>query len=135
MRDWEKSREKSNFDLNCQFMQRRGFLHLSSKPLFMKKIILATIVLLAVACSTSKHPGGERDGSSAEKAIVIRANSENEGVGEEYTWLKKQYPGYTRKEQALVPMSRKTYDVLTITTADGVEKVIYFDITGFFGKF
>jgi hypothetical protein len=112
----------------------------------MKKIILAAIVLLAVACSTSKHGGGpagwqqttsgeQRDGLSAEKAIVIRANSENEGVSEEYRWLKKQYPGYTRKGQALVPMNGKNYDVLSITTADGVEKAIYFDISGFFGKF
>ena len=100
----------------------------------MKKVILGTIILLAVACSPSKQSGGERDGSSAEKAILIRANSEREGVSEEYAWLKKQYPGYRRKEQALAPMNGKTYDVLTITTDDGIEKAVYFDITGFFGK-
>ncbi len=112
----------------------------------MKKILLATVVLLAVACSTSKHSastagsqqtanGDAPDGSSPEKAIVIRAKSEGDGVGQEYSWLKKHYPGYTRKGQGLAPMNGKTYDVLTITTADGVEKTIYFDISNFFGKF
>ena len=111
----------------------------------MKQLILATLILLALACSPSKHsagavgsqlpaPASQLDGSSAEKAIVIHANSETAGVSEEYRWLKKQYPGYTLKGQGLAPINGKSYDVLTITTADGVEKVVYFDITGFFGK-
>ena len=74
---------------------------------------------------------GSEDGSSFEKAIVIQAKSETEGVGAEYAWLKDHHPGYTRKEQALSFDKGKSYDVLTIKTTDGGEKVVYFDISGF----
>lgn len=53
----------------------------------------------------------------------------------EYQWLAEHYPGYQVKSQATTIYNNKIYDVITIVTADGVEKVIYFDITSFFGKF
>ena len=38
------------------------------------------------------------------------------------------------KQQALVTQNGRTYDHLTVTTADGAEKAMWFDITDFFGK-
>ena len=101
---------------------------------------------MAVACSSSKHStatlgaqqtasGDLQDGSGVEKAVVIRAKDEAAGVTAEYKWLQNRYPGYTSKQQALASIKGKSYDVLTIETADGVEKTVYFDISNYFGKF
>jgi len=37
--------------------------------------------------------------------------------------------------QSLVFKNNKPYDILSIKTADGTEKKIYFDISNYFGKF
>jgi hypothetical protein len=76
-----------------------------------------------------------RDGSSIEKAIIIKAKSDMAGVDEEYAWLRKNYPGYKSNGQALLNKNKKPYDKISITTADGDKKDIYFDITNSFGKF
>lgn len=75
------------------------------------------------------------DGSSFEKAIVIKANKDMAGVAEEYAWIRANYPGAKTKGQSLVNKENKAYDILKIVTADGTEKSIYFDITNSFGKF
>ncbi|MBS1663813.1 MAG: hypothetical protein JST68_22400 [Bacteroidetes bacterium] len=102
----------------------------------MKKLILAFMAVLAIACSSSKHSTGNstRDGSSYENAIVIKETSEKKGVDAEYDWLREHYPGYKRGRQALTTKNGKPYDVLSIETADGVKKDVYFDISKFFGK-
>jgi hypothetical protein len=118
----------------------------------MKKTALLLLIAAATACSTAKHsqtsgspatvqnatvtppiPGA--DGSSFEKAIVIQEKSEMTGSKAEYQWLRENYPGYKMIMQALVNHDKKPYDILTITTADGVEKKVYFDISNYFGKF
>jgi hypothetical protein len=40
----------------------------------------------------------------------------------------------TLKQQALVSQDGRTFDHLTVTTADGTDKAMWFDITDFFGK-
>jgi hypothetical protein len=49
-------------------------------------------------------------------------------------WLAERYPGYKETLQSLTSHDGKAYDLIEIVTADGVKKVIYFDITSFFGK-
>ena len=113
----------------------------------MKKITLIPLIVLAVACHSSKHvtttpsgsteqssSSGAREGSSYENAIVIREKHEGPGVDAEYKWIRQQYPGSTVKSQALTNKNGKPYDILTIQTADGTEKKIYFDISNFFGN-
>jgi len=85
--------------------------------------------------SISTRSSGEADGSSFEKAIVIDEKSETKGVNAEYAWLKKNYPGYSFKSQSLNHKGKVPYDIITIKTADGETKNIYFDISRFFGKF
>jgi predicted Zn-dependent protease len=75
------------------------------------------------------------DGSSYEKAIVIEEKSEKKGVDAEYAWLRQNYPGCRVGKQALNFKDKKPYDILTITTAEGETRQIYFDISNFFGKF
>jgi hypothetical protein len=114
----------------------------------MKKImILLVLSCLVLSCSTTKKTSekttdqtstsvsGIRDGSSYEKAIVIKEKSEYTGVDAEYTWLKQNYPGYKLKGQSINRYNSKPYDVLDILTAEGEEKSIYFDISNFYGKF
>lgn len=116
----------------------------------MKKI-LTTILLTAILASCSsphktqgsmngpETSGGsatsKQDGSSFDNAVYIREKSESKGVNAEYTWLKEHYPGYKMKSQSLSFHDKKPYDLLNIVTADGESKTIYFDISGFFGKF
>src|SRR5262252_1468936 len=73
--------------------------------------------------STSGSTSSEaRDGSSFEKAIIIKETSETKGVNAEYAWLKKNYPGYKMISQSLDYNDKKPYDVLTFETADGTKK-------------
>ena len=104
---------------------------------------MKTHLLLLVSSSLSlaispkdKRPvsyaGG--DGSSIEKAVVIKGATEETGVDAEYAYLRQHYPGYHLKKQSLQGGGKRSYDVLDFTTADGKAKLIYFDITEFFGK-
>ena len=112
--------------------------------------ILLAIAITTTSCGPSKRstsptasvasndssalPTAAIDGSSYEKAIVITEKSSGKGIAAEYDWLKKNYPGYKLLSQSLSHHNKKSYDVLSIQTADGARKEIYFDITGFFGK-
>jgi hypothetical protein len=81
-----------------------------------------------------KYEGG--DGSSVEKAIVIKGAKNSEvGIKSEYAWLAKNHPGYKMRQQSLKAKDGKRYDVLEITTKEGKDVEVYFDITEFFGKF
>ncbi|HWB28817.1 MAG TPA: VCBS domain-containing protein [Chitinophagaceae bacterium] len=113
----------------------------------MKKIAIIALTAIVASCSPSKHASTSEagkvqtssnaaaDGSSYEKAIVIQEQHETSGVDAEYKWIREHYPGSKTKVQSLNYNNKKPYDVLTIVTADGTEKKIYFDISNFFGKF
>lgn len=109
------------------------------------KFLFCLLLLLAItSCSTQKHTSGnsmqmssnsEADGSSYEKAIVIKEKTETAGVHAEYAWIKEHYPGYQMVNQSLMNKDKKPYDVINIKTSSGQAKAIYFDISNFFGKF
>ena len=113
----------------------------------MQKLATVAVLLALAACaggtSQPKSPSplaaavadSLQDGSSYERAVVIHASSERSGVAAEYRWLAQHYPGYTRGMQAVGPHGRRMYDYLTITTAEGKEKTITFDITNFYGHY
>jgi len=70
-----------------------------------------------------------RDGSSAEKAIIVR------DVAEEYAWMSRHCSGFHHVMQALQFIAEKPYDVHTLRSDSGTERTVYFDISSFFGKF
>ncbi|HRD64613.1 MAG TPA: hypothetical protein PKY50_00490 [Candidatus Competibacter sp.] len=75
------------------------------------------------------------DGSSCEKAVVIRNAANNgEGVAAEKAWVTWKYPNAKLKGQAVSGAGNKTFDTLEIETADGEPKTVCFDITDFFGQ-
>jgi len=88
----------------------------------------ANTTIAAESSTDSTAIGVQRDGSSYNNAIIINAKGESEGVNKEYEWLKKNYPGYKMEMQSLNIYKDKPYDILSIKTADGAEKKIYFDI-------
>jgi predicted small secreted protein len=103
----------------------------------MKNIIFILLAssLLVLSCKTAQNlSGGERDGSSFAKAIVIDKDNSMDGIAAEYAWIRNQYPGSKSLGQALVFHKKKPYDIIKILTAEGVEKSVYFDISKFFGK-
>lgn len=75
------------------------------------------------------------DGLTVEQAIVIHAKSEVTGVSAEYAWLQENYPGYKLSMQFLSARDNKSYDIMLIETSEGISKKIYFDISGFHGKY
>ncbi len=95
----------------------------------MKHILVLSILFIAVSCSSTRNTSTERDGSSIEKAIIVKS------VSEEYQWIRDNYPNSRPMGQSLIFNKKKPYDVIHIQTEAGSEKDIYFDISKFYGRF
>lgn len=100
------------------------------------RLSFVALIFLAFAAVSEAGPirysGG--DGSSWEKAILIKGATELTGVDAEYAYLAKYFPGYVMQKQSLENHKGRAYDVLRFRMKNG-EKVIYFDVTEFLGKF
>lgn len=80
----------------------------------------------------SFYAGG--DGSSYEQAVIFpSAKTSADGVPMESRWLKIKYPGYKKIKQGITQHGGKIYDRINITTVDGEEKQVYFEMTSWFG--
>lgn len=118
-----------------------------------KRWFLLIIILLAAGCDsqqaqTAAPANGSQsaghttvratvsggDGSSIDKAVIIKAPDNFIGVRIEYTWIKKNCPGCQLERQSAFKKGNKIYDKMEFHTPDGQQKTIYFDITGFYGK-
>ena len=75
------------------------------------------------------------DGLSCETAILIKGAKEDTGVQSEYGWLAQRYPGYYVEKQSFEERDKRLYDVIEITTREGVRKKVYFDITEFYQRY
>ena len=81
----------------------------------MKKTIIAVALILGLyACSTSQTTiasnQSDRDGSSYEKAIIIKAKNEGEGIRSEYVIISKLHPNYKMKSQGTGSKNNKNYN-------------------------
>jgi hypothetical protein len=114
------------------------------------KVIVA-LVSLAVVAGCVISPKQEirdavPDGSSHERAFVIRARSQDAGRAEEYAILKEKFPGarqaeVERVDQEMVVFGHRTetrgdrvFSVHTLVLREGVIRSVHFDITNYFGK-
>jgi len=93
------------------------FLFIGAAPLAMAKITFE---------------GG--DGSSIEKAVIIKGADTLSGISAEYEYVRKHFPGSKVLGQRLMNKEPKVYDVIEITDAKGEKRSVYFDITEFYGK-
>jgi hypothetical protein len=79
------------------------------------------------------------DGSSIEKAFILNARSEDEGVHFENYYADTIPPcagDWNVEKQALLSKNGRQYDRLDMTCAlDKTKRSVFFDITSFFGKF
>ncbi len=76
----------------------------------------------------------QRDGSSFERAIVINEKTESAGIQAENTQLTTLYPGSKKISQRYEDYKGKQHEVVNITTQDGREIAVYFDVSNYFGK-
>jgi len=109
----------------------------------------AVVALLFAACASAPpapppdvRPTGGRPspptaarGLSCDSAIVIDAANEHEGINREYAWIRENYPGAKRESQDLLQCNGKPADAIHIVTANGQKVTLYFDISGWLGKY
>ncbi len=79
-------------------------------------------------------------GTSQEEAIIIEGTEDTaEGVGAEYYYIDrlKDVTGQEIKllRQSLLHDGDKSYDIMELEFEDGTTTELWFDITGFYGKF
>lgn len=95
----------------------------------LKKIGVIVCLLVMASCSTTKNTvTAKRDGSSIEKAIIVKS------ISEEYAYVRKVCNGCQFLGQSLVFKKNKPYDILKVKKTDGKEVSYYFDISKFYGK-
>jgi hypothetical protein len=80
------------------------------------------------------YAGG--DGSTQDLAIRIQgAPNDAMATRAEYGWLSEHFPGFKRKNQALVAAPQgKFFDTIDIELPSGERRSFYFDISDTFGK-
>jgi hypothetical protein len=116
-------------------------------------IITATLIFLtslaAAAAGARQGPAPVQQqsvtfeggtGESPANAVIIRGARDNVvGIQAEFRYLRQHFGKRNLKwrlfKQELLQTGDKTFDVITIELADGAKRIIYFDITEFFGKF
>ncbi len=90
------------------------------------------------ASSGQINPGieyGGGDGLTMTTAVVIlHAKGEKEGVRAEYHWISVHHPDWKTRGQALLQGGNGIYDKIVCVKPDGKTVDIFFDISGFFGK-
>ena len=93
-------------------------------------LILAASTLIGCATtsptSTSAHQSSDGEGLSCERRVKVAA------IAEEYAWVKEHYPGAKVNMQSLSRCGESPADKLHVTTADGREVTLHFDISSFF---
>jgi len=93
--------------------------------------VLMTVVLamMMAGCAASYIDSSQgRDGSSFQNAVIVGS------VRAEYLYIDRTYPGSNILSQMVTDNNGNPYDVVTITTKDGAEKDVYFDISKFYRK-
>lgn len=74
------------------------------------------------------------NGSCQENAIKIEDCNNIEGVYCQNDEMRKRFGRYKLLKRAIIKIDDTIYDRFTLDI-EGQEKTIYFDITGFFGKY
>ena len=110
---------------------------------------VASIAVVAAACASSTSAGsGPTPAEShwdtlgvlsqsipCDTPAVIRAGDERGGARAEHDFLQKHYPGSVETMQALLMVSGRPMDELTIHTPDGTTYSVCFDTSSFYGRF
>jgi hypothetical protein len=76
-----------------------------------------------------RYAGG--DGSSFDQAVIILDANILSGVRAEYDYIEQRYPGYQDRKQSLKENNGRTFDVIEFKSAEGEDKMMYFDISAY----
>lgn len=112
---------------------RRGLVALALAGLWLTALPALADAPAAPPTAGIRFTGG--DGSSVEKAVVIRGATESTGIRAEYLWLDAHFPEWKLHDQSTLNRGKQIYDVMNFTMPDGSHHTAYFDISGFFGKY
>ena len=96
----------------------------------------ALFIALCAPVPASAEPSGfgSGDGSSMDRAVVIDATNETEGVRAEHVWQAHVHPRWRWSgEQATFRRDGRLFDMIRLRGPDGPHE-LWFDITSFFGK-
>jgi len=74
------------------------------------------------------------EGASLDAAVFLDAGDESSGIARENDWIFQHYGRFRKKSIALASRQGRRFDVITVELSDHTERVLYFDITDFFGK-
>ncbi len=89
----------------------------------------AVLALMMAGCAASYIDSSQgRDGSSFQNAVIVGS------VRAEYLYIDRTFPGSNIISQMVTDNNGNPYDIVTITTKDGQEKDIIFDISKFYRK-
>ncbi len=89
----------------------------------------AVLALMMAGCAASFIDSSQgRDGSSFENAVIVGS------VRAEYLYIDRTFPGSNIISQMVTDNNGNPYDIVTITTKEGQEKDIIFDISKFYRK-
>ena len=115
----------------------------------MKLFVSLLCLVFVLGCATEPKKEAQRvveDGSSYERAFVIRARSQTEGLTEEEARLVRSFPGARQAEIEPVGKEevvfghrtevrdKRAFSVHTLVLRDGTVRPVYFDITSYFLK-
>ena len=102
----------------------------------LRSFCIGAVTILLVACKPP--PGGVTysggDGSTVEKAVIVNAANDMQGMTAEYVWLADHYPGFHNRNQFQRAQNGHCYDQMDIVTKDGQQRSVYFDISPNSGK-
>ena len=104
-------------------------------------LMIATLLIFSTARagqSSIKFAGGP--GDSPDNAVIIKgAPNSVAGIQAESRYLQQRFGQENNKwrmfKKDLIQTDGKTFEVITIEMAGGAKRDIYFDISGFFGKY
>ncbi|HOO67418.1 MAG: hypothetical protein H6545_07680 [Bacteroidales bacterium] len=92
-------------------------------------LMTAVLALMMAGCAASFIDSSQgRDGSSFQNAVIVGS------VRAEYLYIDRTFPGSNIISQMVTDNNGNPYDIVTITTKDGQEKDIIFDISKFYRK-
>lgn len=83
---------------------------------------------------TETKPAAKADGSSLERAIVIREDDTIKGIAAENRWIRDRYPGWRTAAKEIVRSKTNIYDKITLQSPTGEKREVYFEISRFFGR-
>ena len=74
-------------------------------------------------------------GASFLNPVVIHENDTMRGIKAENRWIEENLPGFEKIGQKLVQNDQGTFDIITLQSASGEVREIYFEVSKFFGLY